>query len=102
VDRFRDVPHAGLLFRHPDGVPLDAKWDQQSWRELLARAGLIAEEEAVPGGTTLTTHVARHTLVTALRRLGVSYELIGDIAGTTRRWRETCTRNAPPSNAPTP
>jgi integrase len=73
-------PH-GLLFHDKAGMPVTPKADQDSWRALLLKAGLISEAEAKPGGTKLTGHVARHTLVTALAETGVPYDMIGEIVG---------------------
>ena len=73
-------PH-GLIWRNDDGSPIDAKQDAEEWRELLFTAGVITAEENTPGGTKLTGHVARHTVVTLLSALGVDAQLIGEIVG---------------------
>lgn len=73
-------PH-GLIFRRPDGRPILPKDDQQEWRELLVAAGIIGPDEAVPGGTELTGHWSRHTVVTVLRALGVDWQVIGEVLG---------------------
>lgn len=73
-------PH-GLIFRRPDGRPILPKDDQQEWRELLVAAKIIGSDEAVPGGTELTGHWSRHTVVTVLRALGVDWQAIGEILG---------------------
>lgn len=73
-------PH-GLIWRNQDGSPIGKKQDEQEWRELLASAGVIGAEDAVPGGTVLTGHVARHTTVTVLASMGVDFQLIGEIVG---------------------
>ncbi len=73
-------PH-GLIWHNDDGSPIDAKQDAAEWRQLLLDAGIITEEENKPGGTKLTGHVARHTVVTLLSALGVDAQLIGEIVG---------------------
>lgn len=77
-----DLPNPyGLIWRNADGSPILPKQDGQEWRELLLTAGIITEEEAVPSGTKLTGHVARHTTVTILASLGVDLQVIGEIVG---------------------
>lgn len=73
-------PH-GLIFRNPDGSPILPKNDQQGWRDLLVAAQIIGPDEAVPGGTELTGHWSRHTVVTVLRALDVDWQTIGEILG---------------------
>ena len=73
-------PH-GLIWRNDDGSPIDAKQDAAEWRELLFTAGVITAKENRAGGTKLTGHVARHTVVTLLSALGVDAQLIGEIVG---------------------
>jgi integrase len=73
-------PH-GLIWRHPDGTPFLPAEDAQQWKDLLVEAGVIKPEEAKPGGTKLTGHVARHTTVTILATLGVDTRVIGEIVG---------------------
>lgn len=86
-------PH-GLIWRNPDGSPILAKQDAQEWKDLLRSAGVISAAEAVPGGTGLTGHTARHTTVTILASLGVDFQVIGEIVGhssaqVTRLYRHT-------------
>ncbi|WP_188043701.1 tyrosine-type recombinase/integrase [Changpingibacter yushuensis] len=71
----------GLIWHNLDGTPIDPAVDQQEWRELLVAANIITPEQAVPRGTTLTGHVARHTTVTVLASFGVDFQLIGEIVG---------------------
>lgn len=73
-------PH-GLIWHNDDGSPIDPKVDAAQWRQLLFEAGIITAEENVPGGTKLTGHVARHTLVTLLAALNVDFQIIGEIVG---------------------
>jgi len=73
-------PH-GLIWHNADGSPILPKDDGQAWRDLLVAAGIITPSEAVPGGTALTGHWTRHTVVTILASLGVDFQLIGEIVG---------------------
>lgn len=73
-------PHR-LVWHNPDGSPIDPAVDQQEWRDLLVAAEIIQPTEAVPRGTALTGHVARHTTVTILASLGYDMQLIGEIVG---------------------
>lgn len=73
-------PH-GLIWHMADGSPILPKDDGQAWRNLLVSAGVITPAEAVPGGTALTGHWTRHTVVTILASLGVDFQLIGEIVG---------------------
>ena len=73
-------PH-GLIWRHDDGTPILPREDGDEWRKLLHEIGLIGEQQMVPGGTEMTGHVARHTVVTTLAMLGVDAQLIGEIVG---------------------
>lgn len=73
-------PH-GLIWRNPDGSPIDPRQDDQEWRELLHAAGIITEDQLEAGGTKLTGHIARHTTVTVLAEMGVDFQLIGEIVG---------------------
>lgn len=73
-------PH-GLIWRNADGSPILPRDDNQGWRELLLAAGMITAEEAVPSGTSLTGHWARHTTVTILASLGVDFQVIAEIVG---------------------
>lgn len=78
----RDLPNPhGLIWCNDDGSPIDPKQDSNEWRQLLFDAGVISQEENRPGGTKLTGHVARHTVVTLLSALGVDAQLIGEIVG---------------------
>jgi len=73
-------PH-GLIFRRPDGSPILPRDDAQEWRDLLAAAGVITADQTRPGGTELTGHWTRHTVVTILASLGVDFQIIGEIVG---------------------
>lgn len=73
-------PH-GLIWRNRDGSPITPVQDNAEWRTLLVAAGVIAPDEAVPGGTEWTGHTARHTTVTVLAELGVDFQMIGEIVG---------------------
>lgn len=82
LDATKDWPNPhGLIWRMPDGSPITPRDDAQQWRELLVSAGVITAGEAVPGGTELTGHWARHTTVTILASLGVDFQIIGEIVG---------------------
>ena len=65
-------PH-GLIWREADGSPILPRDDGQQWRDLLVAAGVITQDEAKPGGTHLTGHWTRHTVVTILASLGVDF-----------------------------
>ncbi|GMA33489.1 tyrosine-type recombinase/integrase [Litorihabitans aurantiacus] len=74
-------PH-GLVWHDGNGRPISPKVDGQEWRELLVAAGLISAEHAVPGGTTMTGHWARHTAVTVLMEATHGdAQLVGEIVG---------------------
>jgi integrase len=80
-------PH-GLIWRHPDGSPIVPGDDNDAWASLLFAAGVITAEQAKrpkdrePGTPEPpTTHWARHTTVTMLRRMGVHTKVIGEIVG---------------------
>lgn len=73
-------PH-GLIWHDGTGIPILPKDDAQQWRDLLRAAGVITADEAVPGGTSMTGHWARHTTVTILASLGVDFQVIGEIVG---------------------
>lgn len=73
-------PHR-LIWHNADGSPIDPAVDQQEWRDLLVTAKIIGPEQAMPKGTKLTGHVARHTTVTILASLGYDLQLIGEIVG---------------------
>lgn len=74
-------PH-GLVWPGPEGGPVEPRDDSQAWRELLVAAGIISAEEAVPGGTRMTGHWARHTAVTVLMAAtNGDAQLVGDIVG---------------------
>lgn len=77
-------PH-GLIWRNPDGSPIEPKQDSAEWRDLLQAAGIITAAENKPSGTTLTGHWARHTTVTILAEMGVDFQLIGEIVGHSSR-----------------
>lgn len=82
LDATADQPNPhGLIWHHPDGSPILPKRDAQEWRDLLVTAGVITADEAVPGGTAMTGHWARHTTVTILASLGVDFQVIGEIVG---------------------
>jgi integrase len=63
-------PH-GLVFRNPDGSPLEPRKVQDLWHELLKRAG-------VPD---IRFHDGRHTAIDLLYEAGVPEDLIIEIAG---------------------
>lgn len=73
-------PH-GLIWRNVDGSPITPKDDAQQWRDLLVAAEVIEPAQSVPGGTNLTGHWARHTVVTVLAAAGVDFQVIGEIVG---------------------
>ena len=89
LDRMRDVPNPhGLIWRNQDGSPITDKQDQAAWRAILLKAGVITAEQAVepkdrPAGLppVPTTHWARHTTATVLRRLNIPAYVIGAIVG---------------------
>lgn len=82
LDATADQPNPyGLIWHNPDGSPILPKDDAQQWRDLLVAAKVITPGEAVPGGTALTGHWTRHTVVTILASLGVDFQLIGEIVG---------------------
>lgn len=82
LDETADWPNPhGLIWRHEDGSVITPKQDQQEWRELLAAAGVIRADQAIPGGTEKTTHIGRHTTVTVLAAWGVDFQIIGEIVG---------------------
>lgn len=76
----RPNPH-GLVFPDPDGLPILPRDDAQQWRNLLVRSGVIDESQAGPGGTELTGHWTRHTVVTVLASAGYDFQIIGEIVG---------------------
>lgn len=78
----------GLIWRHTDGSPIVPIEDNDAWATLLFTAGVITAEQAkrpkdrAPGTPEPpTTHWARHTTVTMLRRMGVHTKVIGEIVG---------------------
>ncbi|MEG8035061.1 tyrosine-type recombinase/integrase [Sphingomonas sp. LR61] len=71
----------GLIWRHDDGSPILPADDQQEWRDILFEAGIITQEQCVPGSDVPTTHWARHTTATVLMELGVDAKIIGEIVG---------------------
>jgi integrase len=73
-------PH-GLIWHRPDGSPIIPKDDGQQWRDLLVTAGVIGPDEAAAGGTAITGHWTRHTVVTVLAAAGYDFQLIGEIVG---------------------
>jgi integrase len=73
-------PH-GLIWHDGTGAPILPKDDAQEWRDLLHTAGVITKAEAIPGGTSMTGHWARHTTVTILASLKVDFQVIGEIVG---------------------
>lgn len=69
-------PH-GLLFRNTDGSPIIPKQDNEAWRSVLLRAGVITKDQTeIP-----TSHWARHTTATVLMELGIDAKIIGEIVG---------------------
>jgi integrase len=93
----------GLIWRHEDGTPFLPGQDEQMWRDILHRAGIItleqtkAPKDRTPGTPDIpTTHWARHTTVTVLMELGVDAKIIGEIVGhvsesTTRGYQHVST-----------
>lgn len=89
LDATRDVPNPhGLIWRNPDGSPITPNQDQDAWRDILLDAGVISLDQAArpkdrPEGTAAvpTTHWARHTTATVLRRLGVPPHIVAAIVG---------------------
>lgn len=80
-------PH-GLIWRNPDGSPINPNDDEQAWRDLMHRAQLITAEQTLPprarpAGTpdVPTSHTARHTTATVLMELKVPIKVIGEILG---------------------
>lgn len=73
-------PH-GLIWHDGEGDPIEIADDTRGWLQLLLAAGIITEDEAQPGGTTLTGHTARHTTITDLGEAGVDMHLIGKMVG---------------------
>jgi integrase len=71
----------GLVWRKPNGEPYLWGEDEQTWRDLLFEAGVIAEEHRAPGSPVPTTHWARHTTATVLMELGVDAKIIGETVG---------------------
>lgn len=63
-------PH-DLVWRHPDGRPLDGRRDYDQWQELLVRARVPA----------VTLHEARHTANTLMASAGVPESVRMEIAG---------------------
>lgn len=102
-------PH-GLIWRNTDGSPILPEQDQQAWRLLLLRAGLITAEQAQPPkdrppGTPEVpgTHSARHTTATVLMELGVDAKIVGEIVGhqserVTRHYQHVTTAAATDAN----
>jgi integrase len=100
LEATKDVPNPyGLIWRRPDGEPITLAEDEQMWRNLLHKAGVITAEQTkpprsrAPGTPDIpTTHWARHTTATVLMELGVDAKIIGEIVGhtseqTTRRYQ---------------
>ncbi|WP_169725703.1 tyrosine-type recombinase/integrase [Leifsonia xyli] len=89
LEATKDRPNPyGLLWRHEDGRPYLPHEDQQLWRDLLFRAGVISQEQTkppkdrAPGTPGIpTTHWARHTTATALMELGIDAKIVGEIVG---------------------
>lgn len=80
-------PH-GLIWRNQDGSPILPYKDEQDWRVLLNRAGLITDEQTKPPrlrapGTPAPppAHSARHTTATLLMEMGVSNKIVGEVVG---------------------
>lgn len=80
-------PH-GLIWRNNNGSPITPKQDEQAWRDLLYRAGLIIHEQSLPPkdrpeGTEEVpgAHAARHTTATVMMELGVDAKIVGEIVG---------------------
>lgn len=78
-----------LLFRRPDGMPLDDKTDRNAWHALLERAGL----------PRIRLHDARHGVATLLLDAGADMHVIQSILGhssvlTTQGYAHVSTRLA--------
>lgn len=76
IEFTRDMPNPhGLVWRLPNGNPLDPKMETRLWHDLLKRAGV----------TDVRLHDGRHTTVDLLLELGVHEDLIMDIVGHSSR-----------------
>lgn len=89
----------GLIWRKPNGEPYLWGEDEQTWRDLLFEAGIIAQDQRAPGSPVPTTHWARHTTATVLMELGVDAKIIGEIVGhqseaVTRRYQHVSSEAA--------
>jgi integrase len=60
-----------LVFARPDGSPIDPRADHQTWKELLARAGV----------RNARLHDARHTAATLLLAQGVDGRVVMSLMG---------------------
>lgn len=65
-------PH-GLIWRTEDGSPIKPRDDAEQWRALLVAAGVVRDG--------VTGHWTRHTLISAMARLGIDARVIGDLVG---------------------
>jgi integrase len=94
---WRRMPHpeggiADLVFRQPDGAPIDPRQDWSEWQRILVDAGV--ERGRV--------HAMRHTAATMLLELGVELAVVQEVLGhadirTTRGYtkvRTAATRSA--------
>lgn len=71
----RDVPNPyGLIFRNPDGTPIDALADRALFRELMRRAGIPDYEHRYG-------HECRNSVVSLLFSMGVDPGIIQRIVG---------------------
>lgn len=61
----------GLVWCRPDGGPIRPREDWQTWKDLLAQAGV----------EDFTQHEIRHTTVTILSELGIDRSTISEIVG---------------------
>ncbi|WFR68785.1 site-specific integrase [Curtobacterium flaccumfaciens] len=78
----------GLIWRKPNGEPYLWGEDEQTWRDILFEAGIIADEDRKPGSPVPTTHWARHTTATVLMELGVDAKIVGHQSeAVTRRYQ---------------
>ena len=62
-----------LIFRQPDGGPIDPKQDNKAFAALLEAAGLDPAQH--------TGHETRHSVITLLAAQGVDFQLIQEIVG---------------------
>lgn len=78
MDRYRAATKSwpnpyNLIFRQPDGGPIDPKQDNKAFAALLEAAGLDPAQH--------TGHETRHSVITLLAAQGVDFQLIQEIVG---------------------